>query len=61
MKAKSLNIPTIIIDKVYDDTFEVTYYELYLNDIYIRRYSSIDELTRYLSLMIKDEADSTEV
>ena len=61
MKAKSLNIPTIKIDKVYEDTFEVTYYELYLNDIYIRRYSSIDELTNYLSLMIKDEADATEV
>ena len=61
MKRKSLELPIIEIDKVHDDTFEVTYYELYLNGIYIRRYSSIGELTKYLSLMIKNEANSTEV
>ena len=61
MKRCSLVIPLINIEKVYDESLDITFYELYLNDIYIRRFESIDDLNKHVCMIIKDESRSCEV
>lgn len=56
-----LRIPFFSIKKVYNDDLKIIYYELYLNHSYEGRYNTVEALNYRISLIITDEAISTEV
>lgn len=61
MKTVSLKIPTIQIDKTYDDNLNIIYYALYLNSNFEGRYQSISDINWRLGLILSEQALTAEV
>ena len=61
MKYIRLDIPDIDINKVYDDNFNIIYYDLFLNGNYEGRYQSISDIHWRIGLILSEQALSAEV
>ena len=56
-----LNIPIIQVKKIFDDNFNIIYYELYLNGKIESRYQSISDIHWRIGLILSEASLSAEV
>lgn len=56
-----LNIPIIQVKKIFNDNFNIIYYELYLNGKIEGRYQSISDIHWRIGLILSESSLSAEV